>query len=390
MSDYIPYGRQEITPEDEQAVLAALRSEWLTQGPMIDQFQQAVADYCGTQYATACANGTAALHLACLALDVGLGDIVWTTANTFVASANCALYCGAKVDFVDIDPDTLNMSVDRLVEKLDQAQKNNDLPKVVIPVHFGGLSCDMQKIHALSQKYGFKIIEDASHAIGSKYRAQSVGSCKYADMTTFSFHPVKVITTGEGGMVMTSQSHLAEKLNLLRTHGVTKNPEMMIGQAEGPWYYQQIDLGFNYRITDIQCALGLSQLKRLDDYVARRNQLAQRYNELLQGLPIKRQKITQDSYSAYHLYVIQLDATKTSKTRLDVFNYLRKYNIGVNVHYIPVHLQPYYQQLGFKAGDFPCAEAYYEGAITLPLFPTMTEADQDRVIKALKDALRCM
>ena len=384
----IPYGRQHISEDDIAAVLDVLHSDFLTQGPAVPAFENAVADYCGARHALATNSATSALHIACLALGAGPGDIVWTSPLTFVASANCALYCGAGIDFVDIDPETCNMSIDRLESKLEAAERKGTLPKIVIPVHFAGQSCEMEKISALSRKYGFKVIEDASHAIGGSYRGGPVGSCRHSDITIFSFHPVKIVTTGEGGMALTNDPALAEKMALLRSHGITRDPVSMTHAPDGPWYYQQIELGFNYRMTDIQAALGKSQLKRLDEFVSRRNALAVRYDELLKALPVTAIGRHPDSHSAFHLYVVRLklDAIRTS--HLEVFEGLRKNGIGVNLHYIPVHTQPYYLKLGFDWGDFPEAERYYREAITLPLYFGLSEAQQNEVVDALKSLLK--
>lgn len=384
---FIPYGRQNITEDDLQAVLQVLKSDWLTQGPNIAEFEAQVAAYCGTRFAVAVMNATAALHIACKALDVGSGDIVWTSPNTFLASANCALFCGAEIDFVDICPKTYNMSVAALTQKLQQAKIQNKLPKVVIPVDFAGQSCDMRAIKKLADAYGFKIIEDASHAIGGRYLDVPVGSCQYSDITIFSFHPVKIMTTGEGGMALTNDQALANKMALLRSHGMTRDQEFLTQESQGPWYYEQIDLGFNYRITDLQCALGLSQLKRIDDFVTRRHTLVARYNEKLAKLPLILPEVDLHCYSAFHLYVVQVELDKIQSTRKEVFEYLRRENIGVNVHYIPVHLQPYYRQFGFKTGDFPEAERYYQRALTLPLYYGLSEAEQDYVVLKLHEAL---
>lgn len=374
----IPYGRQDVQDDDIEAVASVLRSDWITQGPMIERFEQAVADYCGVRKGVAVNSATSALHIACLALGLKPGDHLWTSPNTFVASANCGLYCGARVDFVDIDPRTYNMSVDRLAAKLDQAESLGTLPKVVVPVHFAGQSCDMLSIRALADRYGFRILEDASHAIGAYYMDTPVGSCRFSDITVFSFHPVKIITTGEGGMAMTNDPKLASAMCRLRTHGITRDPSLMCGKSEGPWYYEQIELGFNYRITDIQAALGHSQLQRIDDYVSRRSALAERYEERLSDLPLITPYRYPDALSSFHLYVVQVQ-----RDRRIVFDELRKAGIVVNVHYIPVHTQPYYRARGFKTGDFPQAEQFYSKAISLPLFPTMTEDEQDRVIQTL-------
>jgi len=382
----IPYGRQSISEQDTQAVVDVLRSDYLTQGQVVPQFEQVVASYVGASYAIAVNSGTSALHIACLALGLGKGDWLWTSPITFVASANCALYCGAQVDFVDIDSQTYNLCTIKLEQKLIAAKANGKLPKIVIPVHFAGQSCDMQRIHELSQQYGFKVIEDAAHAIGGKYLGQPVGGCRYSDITVFSFHPVKIITTAEGGLATTNQVELAEKMQLLRSHGITRNPELMT-KNDGSWYYEQIDLGFNYRMTELQAALGVSQMKRLDDFVATRHQLQQRYDELLKGLPVITPYQDKDSYSALHLYPIQLKLDKIVKTHVQVFDELRKNDLGVNVHYIPVHTQPYYQSMGFKPGDFPNAESYYSRAMSIPLFHGLSIEMQDQVVDVINKVL---
>ncbi len=376
----IPYGRQDISEDDIEAVVAVLRSDWLTQGPATERFEREFADYCGTKHAVAVSSATAALHIACLSAGLGRGDSLWTSPNTFVASSNCALYCDAEPDFVDIDPSTGNMSAAKLEEKLEQTEK---IPKIIVPVHFAGQSCEMEKIAQLSKKYGFIVIEDASHAAGGKYRGIPIGSCSFSDMAIFSFHPVKIVTTGEGGMVLTNRDDLYEKLIRLRSHGITRNPAFM-EMNEGSWYYEQIELGYNYRMTDIQAALGSSQMRRLDEFVKRRHALAKRYEEKLSGLPLVPLKQLHDAHSSHHLYVVRLDAAKRRK----VFEALRAAGIGVNVHYIPVHLQPYYRELGFEEGEFPEAEKYYSEAITLPLYPSMTDLQQDHVVQSLSDALR--
>ncbi len=383
----IPYGRQTISEADIQAVLDVLRSDFLTQGPAVPAFESAVANYCGAHYACAVNSATSALHIACLALGVGKGDSVWTSPITFVASANCALYCGADVDFVDIDPRTYNISVECLAAKLAQAEKAGNLPKVVIPVHLCGQSCDMEAIHRLSQRYGFNIIEDASHAIGGQYRGQLVGNCRYSDITVFSFHPVKIITTGEGGMALTNDAGLARRMQLLRSHGITRETSEMTHDAYGSWYYQQIALGFNYRMTDFQAALGLSQMQRLDEFVATRHNIAQRYDDLLSHLPVLIPWQHGDSYSSVHLYIIRLQLDLISKTHRAIFEALRVAGIGVNLHYIPVYLQPYYANLGFNIGYCPEAESYYAQAISLPIFPSLTMAEQDQVVSALSRAI---
>jgi len=387
MQSMIPYGRQEITAADIDAVVAVLKSDSLTQGPAVPAFEQKVSDYCSAGHAVAVNSATSALHIACLALGLGPGDILWTSPITFVASANCALYCGAEVDFVDIDPKTYNLSSERLEEKLKKAAESGKLPKIVVPVHLCGQPCDMKRIWELSREYGFRIIEDASHAIGARYQEEPVGNCRYSDITVFSFHPVKIITTGEGGMALTNDDALASKMALLRSHGITRDPDQMTHESDGSWYYQQIELGFNYRMTDIQAALGVSQMGRLDDYVARRQELARRYNELLEGLPMTLPWQHQHSYSAFHLYVVRLQPDRSSRTHRDVFDSLRKQGIGVNLHYIPVHTQPYYQKLRFKIGDFPEAEKYYVEAISLPLYPSLTEENQKNVSSAIQRAI---
>ena len=380
----IPYGHQEILPQDIEAVTKVLQSDWLTQGPWVEKFEEAVATYCQAKYAVACSNATAALHLACLALGIGEGDIVWTSTNTFVASANCARYCGATVDFIDICSKTYNINIDELDKKLQLAEKNNRLPKLIIPVHFAGQSCDMHALKQLANKYKFYIVEDASHAIGGKYRNEPVGNCRYSDITVFSFHPVKIITTGEGGMALTNNNNLAKKIKLLRTHGVTRDTELMETTSHGDWYYQLINLGFNYRITDLQCALGYEQLQRLNQYVNQRKKIAEKYQNALSGLPLLLPSIDNKSDSAWHLYVVQIDKNRTKKTRSEIFHYLREAEIGVNVHYIPVHTQPYYQKQGFKVGDFPVAENYYENTLTLPMYSSMSNKDFDFIVTKLK------
>ncbi|MDN5873137.1 MAG: UDP-4-amino-4,6-dideoxy-N-acetyl-beta-L-altrosamine transaminase [Sinobacteraceae bacterium] len=383
----IPYGRQDITQADIDAVVEVLRSDFLTQGPRAPEFEQTVANKVGARHALAMNSATSALHIACLALGLGQGDWLWTTPITFVASANCALYCGAQVDFVDIDPRTYNLSPEALATKLQQAERDGRLPKVLVAVHLCGQPCDMVAIHALAQRYGVKVIEDASHAIGGKYQGEYIGNGRYSDITIFSFHPVKIITTAEGGLALTNDAGLAEKMALLRSHGITRDAALMTHEPDGPWYYQQLALGFNYRMTELQAALGTSQMTRLDDYVARRHQLARRYDQLLADLPVTLPWQHPEGYSGLHLYVIRLQLDKIDKARRAVFEALREQGIGVNVHYIPVHTQPYYQAMGFKEGDFPEAEQYYREAISLPLFATLTEADQDQVVAALRQVL---
>jgi UDP-4-amino-4,6-dideoxy-N-acetyl-beta-L-altrosamine transaminase len=383
----IPYGRQDITQADIDAVVAVLKSDFLTQGPAIPQFEQAVAGHVGARYAIAVNSATSALHIACLALGLGPGDFLWTTPITFVASANCGLYCGACVDFVDIDPKSYNLCPNALAAKLIEAERAGRLPKVVVAVHLCGQPCDMAAIHALSQRYGFKVIEDASHAIGGKYKGEFIGNCRYSDVTVFSFHPVKIITTAEGGMALTNSEELAHKMALLRSHGITRDLTDMTHAPDGPWYYQQIDLGYNYRMTDLQAALGVSQMQRLDAYVARRHELANRYGELLHNLPVITPWQHPDGYSGLHLYVIRLQLERIRTTQRQVFESLRGQGIGVNLHYIPVHTQPYYQRMGFRFGDYPQAERYYAEAISLPMFQTLTEAQQDQVLVAVQQAL---
>jgi len=383
----IPYGRQDITQSDIDSVVSVLQSDHLTQGPVVPKFEQTVASHCGTTHALAVNSATSALHIACLALGLGPGDLLWTSPITFVASANCGLYCGAQVDFVDIDSRTYNLCPVALERKLEQAKREGNLPKVVVAVHLCGQPCDMQAIHALAARYGFKIIEDASHAIGGRYKGGPIGNCQYSDITVFSFHPVKIITTAEGGMVLTNSAELANKMALFRSHGITRDPQQMTHEPDGPWYYQQIELGFNYRMTELQAALGVSQMARLDQYVARRHQLAHRYDVLLATLPVTTPWQHPDSYSGLHLYVIRLQLSKLSRRHREVFDSLREKGIGVNLHYIPVHTQPYYQRMGFELGDFPEAERYYNEAISLPLFPTMTDSDQDDVVSAVQRSL---
>jgi len=383
----IPYGRQDITESDIKAVLDVLGSSHLTQGPAVPRFEQDVIRHSNAKYAVAVNSATSALHIACLTIGLGEGDWLWTTPNTFVASANCALYCGGRVDFVDIDPRTYNLCPVALEQKLIKAEREGRLPKVVVPVHFAGQPCDMRSIHALSQKYGFKIIEDASHAIGGLYLNEPIGNCRYSDITVFSFHPVKIITSAEGGMAVTNDEKYAEKMALLRSHGITRTPSLMTKPMEGSWYYQQVELGFNYRMTDLQAALGSSQMSRLLHYVARRHELARRYDRLLSDLPLVTPWQSRDGHSAFHLYVIRLKLDQIQLSHVEVFEALRAREIMVNLHYIPVHTQPYYQAMGFAVGDYPEAEKYYAEAISIPLFPTLKEWEQDYVIKTIKDIL---
>lgn len=381
----IYYGNQFIDEQDINAVIAVLKSDFLTQGPVIENFEKAVAEYCGAKYAVAVTNATSALHIACLAAGLDKDDILWTSPITFTASANCGRYCGSDVDFVDIDDSTYNMSISALKEKLE---KSKIKPKVVIPVHLAGQSCEMREIYDLSKQYGFTVIEDASHAIGADYKDTKVGCCKYSDMTVFSFHPVKIITAGEGGMVLTNSEELYKKLTLYRSHCITRDENLMTKEADGPWYYQQIGLGFNYRMTELQAALGLSQLAKVDKFVARRRQLAERYNELLKDLPLKLPYQNPDTDSSWHLYIVRVDFNKIKKTKKDIFAEMKAKGVCLNLHYIPVHTQPYYQNLGFKNGDFPVSEKYYEEAFTLPLYYSLTDEQQDYVASALKEVLK--
>lgn len=383
----IPYGHQDITAADIDAVVGVLRSDFLTQGPAVPAFEAAVAARAGAQHAVAVNSATSALHIACLALGLGPGDSLWTVPNTFVASANCARYCGAAVDFVDIDPETWDLSVAGLRRKLQQAKEDGCLPKVVVPVHFAGQPTDQEAIWDLAQQYGFRVLEDASHAIGAVRNGETVGSCRWSDVTVFSFHPVKIITTGEGGMALTNDRRLAEAMATLRSHGITRDADRFRQPPAGPWYYEQQALGFNYRMTDIQAALGLSQLARLGAFVERRNALAARYDLGLRGLSLRLPHVRSENYSAFHLYVVRVLPGTTGKTHREVFDELRRLGIGVNVHYLPVHLQPYYRALGFVPGQYPQAEAHAAEAITLPLFPAMTERQQDEVIEAVHAAL---
>lgn len=384
----IPYGRQDINQADIDAVVEVLSSDFLTQGPMVPKFEDAVRAYCKAPHAVAVNSATSALHIACLSLDLGPGDWLWTSPLTFVASANCALYCGAQVDFVDVDARTYNLCPQALARKLEFAEREGRLPKVVVAVHLCGQPCDMQAIHVLSKQYGFKIIEDASHAIGGRYQNEPIGRGLFSDITVFSFHPVKVITTAEGGMAVTNSDQLAQRMRLLRSHGITRDATQMTHVPDGPWYYEQIALGFNYRMTDLQAALGVSQMSRLDTYVARRHTLAQRYDELLADAPLTTPWQHPDGYSGLHLYVVKLDLHRIKRTHREVFEALRTADIGVNLHYIPVYRQPYYEQrYGNRTQAFPQAESYYAQAISLPMYPTLSEADQDRVTQTLRKAL---
>lgn len=384
----IPYGKQDISQEDINAVVEVLNSDFLTQGPKVPLFEKAVNQAVCSKYAIAVNSATSALHIACLALGVGRGDLVWTSPITFVASANCALYCGAEVDFVDIDPYTYNLCAEKLSQKLANAKKNSlPMPKVVIPVHLSGQPCQMEKIYQLSLEYNFAIIEDASHAIGGKYKDNPIGNCEYSDITVFSFHPVKIVTTAEGGIATTNKEDLAVKMNLFRTHGITKDKSLMKQQNGGGWHYEQIDLGFNYRMTELQAALGLSQMSRLNEFVLKRNKMATNYDKLLKNLSLITPFQIKDSYSARHLYIIRLKLNEINLSHQEVFDRLSKKGIGVNLHYIPVHLHPYYKKLGFKKGQFPVSENYHKSAISIPLFHSMSEEQQNRVIFSLSKIL---
>lgn len=383
----IPYGRQDISDADIEAVIDVLKSNFLTQGPMVPKFENALSSNAGAKHALAVNSATSALHIACMALGLGKGDLLWTSPVTFVASANAGLYCGANIDFVDIDPETYNMCPKKLQKKLKHAKLNGTLPKVLVPVHHCGQSCDMKTIHQICQEYNVKIIEDASHAIGGRYLEEPIGNCAYSDITVFSFHPVKIITTGEGGAALTNNDQLAEKMALHRTHGITRDQNMMTEPSHGSWYYQQIDLGYNYRMTDIQAALGVSQINRLSEFISKRHEIARRYDHLLDGLPVKVPIQLDYSYSSLHLYIVRLKLDEIELSHKQVFDGLREKGIGVNVHYIPVHLQPYYSDMGFQSGDFPESEKFYCEAISLPMFPNLSEEDQDRVVEVFRTLL---
>ena len=384
----IPYGKQDITQQDINSVIEILTSDFLTQGPAIPRFENKVATLCHASEVVAVNSATSALHLACLSLGLTSGDVLWTSTITFVASANCALYCGAEVDFIDIDADTYNLCPIKLKRKLELTKSSGKkLPKIIIPVHLCGQPCDMEKIHALSVEYGFHIIEDASHAIGGRYKGEPIGNCRFSDITIFSFHPVKIITTGEGGVAVTNNKQLADNMRLLRSHGVTRDPDLMTHASHGPWYYQQVALGFNYRMTDLQAALGCSQISRLENYILKRHGLAKQYNEWLGDLPVVIPFQHEDSYSAYHLYIIRLKLNEITLTHREVFSSLREKGIGVNLHYIPVHTQPYYKKMGFAKGDCPEAEKYYQEAISLPLYPRLSSQQQADVVIALRKSL---
>lgn len=378
----IPYGRQHISEHDIESVVAVLRSDFLTQGPAVPEFERAVAAYCEAKHAVAVNSATSALHVACMALGLGPGDLLWTSPNTFVASANCGRYCGADVDFVDIDPTTYNMSVQALNRKLIAARDAKRLPKIVVPVHFAGEPCMMKEIRSLADEFGFAIVEDASHAIGARYLDEPIGNGRYSDVTVFSFHPVKIVTTAEGGMAVTNSERLAASMRLLRSHGITRDIHAFEGDSAGGWDYQQISLGYNYRLTDLQSILGASQLRDIELFVQRRHEIARRYDDRLGDLPVVLPRRSHESRSALHLYPVR---ARSSDHRRVIYDGLRSAGIGVNVHYIPVHLQPYYRRLGFRAGDFPNAESYYAGAISLPIYFDLTDELQDRVIAAVTD-----
>lgn len=382
----IPYGRQNVSQKDINSVLNVLKSDFLTQGPIVHQFEKRVSEYCGAKYAVACNSATSALHIACLSLGVGEGDIVWTSPISFVASSNCALYCNAEVDFVDIDPITYNMSLEALEQKLVFAKQNNRLPKVVIPVHLAGQSCEMAEIYSLSKKYGFKIIEDASHAIGGSYKGKPVGNCEFSDIAVFSFHPVKIITTCEGGMCLTNDPVLANLLNRYHSHGITRQASEMTKAPDGPWYYEQLDLGLNYRMNEVQAALGLSQMDRLDEFVKERRILAQKYNELLKEFDIQIPKQHKDTNSSWHLYIIRVKKSNKINHK-QVFEKLRAAGILVNLHYIPIYRQPYYKKLGFNKQGFEESEKYYGEAISIPIFPGLTNDELRKVVSIIEQPL---
>jgi len=381
----IPYGRQSISDDDIKAVVDVLKSDYLTQGPVVPEFEKSICKYTGASYAVAVNSGTSALHIACLSLGLGKGDWLWTSSISFVASANCGIYCGARVDFIDIDPITWNISIDKLKHKLIYAKKHNKLPKIIVVVHLSGLPCDLAEIYKLSKEYGFYVIEDACHAIGSRYNNNNIGSCKYSDITVFSFHPVKVMTTGEGGMATTNIINLANKMRILRTHGITRDPDLMTHDPDGEWYYQQIDLGFNYRMTDIAAALGISQLLRLDSNIKKRHEIVRFYNKALSSLLLMLPYSDVSRYSSCHLYIVRIKNKK--KLYSEIFELLTNFGIGVNKHYIPIHTQPFYKNFGFKSGDFPESESYYREAISLPIFPDLTKKEQESVISAVSKAL---
>ena len=384
----IPYGKQDINQQDIDAVVEVLKSDFLTQGPQVPRFEKKIIEVAKSQYAVAVNSATSALHIACLALGVGKGDIVWTSPITFVASANCALYCGASIDFVDIDPDTYNLSPTELEKKLKKAKQENCLPKVVIPVHLAGQSCDMQKIHQLSLKYGFKIIEDAAHAIGGKYQGKPIGNCRYSDITVFSFHPVKIVTTAEGGVATTNCPNLSASMQRLRSHGITRDESLMTEPSHGDWYYQQLELGFNYRMSDLHAALGISQLERLTEFIYKRNKLAKDYSEAFLGLPLTLPQQLFDTNSSWHLYIIRLQLSDVSQTHREVFSKLRRAGILVNLHYIPIYKQPYYKNISSVNTALPQAELYYKEAISIPIYPAISTSQQQKIIETLKNIIK--
>jgi len=385
---FIPYGKQTVTKNDIKAVTEVLQSDFLTQGPKVEEFEIKISSYTKSKYSVAVNSATSALHIACLSLGLKKGDILWTSPNTFVASSNCALHIGAKIDFVDINSEDFNIDIDRLEEKLKHAQKKKCLPKILIPVHLAGQPTIQERIYKLSKKFGFKIIEDASHSIGASRRGEKVGSCRWSDITVFSFHPVKIITTAEGGIATTNNKQLYEKMCLFRSHGITKDKKRFISKDFGDWHYEQQDLGFNFRMNDLQATLGISQLKNLDSFVSKRNDIADSYNRKLNTDLIKTPFINNNNYSSYHLYVIRLKNERINKTHKDIFKNLRKSGIGVNLHYIPVHLHPYYKKLGFKEGDFPNAEDYAQSAISIPMFPGLKTKEQNKVIKIINEIVK--
>ena len=387
MNRMIPYAKQDISDEDIDSVIEVLKSDFLTQGNKVPLFEDIISERVGAKYALAANSATSCLHLSCLSLGLSKGDILWTSPITYVASANCALYCGAEVDFVDIDPLTWNISVEILEEKLKTARKIKKVPKILVLVHLAGNPCDLQKVFDLSKEYGFSIIEDASHALGSKYSGEHIGSSVYSDISVFSFHPVKNITTGEGGMILTNNQKLSEKIHLYRSHGITRDTKKMINKEEGLWYYEQLLLGFNFRMSDIHAALGISQMNSLDKFISKRNELSQIYTEELKGLPLTIQRVRKEDLSAWHIFVIRLKLSELKLSRLEIYNSLRNKGIGVNVHYIPVHLHPFYKNLGFNKGDFPNSENYYDGAITIPMFTKLKKKEIKYVIQALKESV---
>ena len=388
MSRMIPYAKQDISDGDIDSVIEVLKSDFLTQGNKVPLFEDIISERVGAKYALAANSATSCLYLSCLSLGLSKEDILWTSPITYVASANCALYCGAEVDFVDIDPLTWNISVEILEEKLKTARKIKKVPKILVLVHLAGNPCDLQKVFDLSKEYGFSIIEDASHALGSKYSGEHIGSSVYSDISVFSFHPVKNITTGEGGMILTNNQKLSEKIHLYRSHGITRDTKKMINKEEGLWYYEQLLLGFNFRMSDIHAALGISQMNSLDKFISKRNELSQIYTEELKGLPLTIQRVRKEDLSAWHIFVIRLKLSELKLSRLEIYNSLRNKGIGVNVHYIPVHLHPFYKNLGFNKGDFPNSENYYDGAITIPMFTKLKKKEIKFVIQALKESIK--